>query len=399
MGSPPAAIADQDVSDPLPELLEGLNVCMLVTNDVSRDTRVRREARALMDAGAAVTIVGVGDHSANPGGLDIRLVSSAVASNARMRLLRVAANVLSAWRFERRMLRAAKTVAADVYHCHDLDTLGAGYHAARGRRAALVYDSHELCLEDAGVADDWRYPLLVRVERRICPVANLVITVNDAIAGELARRYGISRPLVLFNGPDRCAVATPSQRPLRVFFQGSFSEGRGLPEIIEAMASLRGFVHLTLQGYGALESWLHNRVSELGLRDSVSVVPACAPEDTARDAAGYDVGVVGSTIEVLSVHLASPNKLFSYLGGGLALAVPDLPVMRGIVEEYHCGMVIDQMTPTAIAEALRWLADHPEDVARMKQGAVRACAEFSWENQAAKLVNAYAQMIKQGNHQ
>jgi len=89
------------------------------------------------------------------------------------------------------------------------------------------------------VTADWRYPLLARIERQECPRADIVITVNEAIAEELARRYRVE-PLVIFNGPDRCAGASPAGVPLRVLFQGSYSEGRALPELIEAMAQLRG---------------------------------------------------------------------------------------------------------------------------------------------------------------
>jgi len=220
-------VRGQDVCIPLPLMLDGISVCMLVTNDVSRDTRVRREARALMDAGATVTIVGMGELGVRDDEYDVRLIAPPRVSNAPIRIQRVLANVSASFRFQRLMLDTAREVGADVYHCNDLDTLWAGSRAARHRDAAVVYDSHELYLEDAGVTADWRYPLLARIERQECPRADIVITVNEAIAEELARRYRVE-PLVIFNGPDRCAGASPAGVPLRVLFQGSYSEGRAL---------------------------------------------------------------------------------------------------------------------------------------------------------------------------
>lgn len=370
---------------------------MLVTNDVSRDTRVRREARALMDAGASVTIIGVGDGSpVNPGELDIRLVKPASASAHRIRPVRIAANVMRTLRFERSMSAVASGLHADIYHCNDLDTLAAGARAAFRVGARLVYDSHELFLEDEGTVAHWQRPLWVRAERRWLPRADLVITVNDSIAEELAIRYGVETPMVVFNGPAQCAGAGPAATPLRLFFQGSYTEGRALPELIEAMAHVRDVATLALQGYGPLEASLRARVGELGLENVVTFVPACAPEDTAKESSGYDVGVVGSTMVQRNSQLASPNKLFSYLGGALALLIPDLPVMRSVVERYDCGLIVPEMNPQALADAIHWMAEHPETVARMKKGAAGACSEFSWVSQARKLVDAYAQLLDRG---
>ena len=378
--------------------LDGATVCMLVTNDVSRDTRVRREARALMDAGAAVTIIGVGEGDLlNSGDLDIRLLKPARASTHRLRPVRIATNVMRTLRFERLMSVVASRLRADIYHCNDLDTLAAGARAASRAGARLVYDSHELFLEGEDTFRHWQRPRWARTERRWLPRADLVITVNDLIAEELAARYHAETPVVVFNGPGDCSVTSgPVSTPLRLFFQGSFTEGRALPELIEAMAQVRDVATLSLQGYGPLEALARGLVAQLKLDDVVEFVPPCAPEDTALASAGYDVGIVGAEGSCTSYYLQSPNKLFSYLGGALALLIPDLPVMRGVVERYDCGLIVPEMNPQTLADAIRWMAEHPGDVHRMKQGAVRACAEYSWEMQAKKLVDAYAQMLGRG---
>lgn len=368
---------------------------MLVTNDVSRDTRVRREARALMDAGAAVTIIGVGEGDLlNSGDLDIRLLKPARASTHRLRPVRIATNVMRTLRFERLMSVVASRLRADIYHCNDLDTLAAGARAASRAGARLVYDSHELFLEGEDTFRHWQRPRWARTERRWLPRADLVITVNDLIAEELAARYHTEKPVVVFNGPGDCSVTSGTvSTPLRLFFQGSFTEGRALPELIEAMAQVRDVACLSLQGYGPLEASLRARVGQLDLEAVVTFVPPCAPEDTSKESSGYDVGVVGSTMAQRNAQLASPNKLFSYLGGALALLIPDLPVMRSVVERYDCGLIVPEMNPQTLADAIRWMAEHPGDVHRMKQGAAGACVEFSWDNQAKKLVGAYAQIV------
>lgn len=385
------------MNHPLSWNLSGIRICMLVTNDVSRDTRVRREARALMDAGASVIIIGVGGQGTSDGDLDIRLVSPPAASTASARLVRVAVNIVRTWRFDRRMMRAALMAGADVYHSHDLDTLWAGYHAARRHRAALVYDSHELYLEDAGMAGHWRRPLLARLERRLAPRAHLVITVNDAIADELARRYGIAVPTVVMNGPDRCASAQPVHTPLRVLFQGSYSPGRGVEELVTSMRTTGSIARLTLQGFGVLEGELRRLVRELALEDVVTFTEPCGPDDTASEAARHDVGVVGFTDNALNSRLASPNKFFAYLGGALAVIVPDVPVMSEIVKTNGCGIVVSETSASRIAEAVKWMAEHPAELYRMKQSAARVCAGCGWAQQSENLVSAYGAMLERSH--
>ena len=41
--------------------LAGLRVCMLVSNNIEKDARVRKEAESLAKFGALVTVIGIGD--------------------------------------------------------------------------------------------------------------------------------------------------------------------------------------------------------------------------------------------------------------------------------------------------------------------------------------------------
>jgi len=77
-----------------------------------------------MDAGATVTIVGMGELGVQDDEYDVRLIAPPRVSNAPIRIQRVLANVSASFRFQRLMLDTAREVGADVYHCNDLDTSG-----------------------------------------------------------------------------------------------------------------------------------------------------------------------------------------------------------------------------------------------------------------------------------
>lgn len=372
--------------------LGGLSVCMLVTNDVVRDARVLKEARTLSAAGAVVIVVGVGEVAdaalaAEP--FATVLVRPQRSSSYRSRVRRVAVNLREERGFDRRLEEAAVLAGALIIHANDLDTLRAASRAARRTGAALVYDAHELSTE-GGNYNWWRKPLMERRERRLIRTADAAVTVNPFIARELAARYGVEEPRVVYNGStDRVTEAAPVHEPVRLFFQGKFHGDRNLEELVEAMTFLRGRATLTLQGWSGIESRLHGLVDELQLEETVRFVPPCSPAGVVASASEYDVGIINHRPVSMNHRFSSPNKLFDYLSAGLAIAASDLPVFALVLAETGAGITFEPCGAEQTARALGDLVEYPERIAAMKQNAVSTCARYSWEAQAEVLLGTY----------
>ena len=71
----------------------------------------------------------------------------------------------------------------DVVHCHDLDTLFAGWVIARRQRAKLVYDAHE-CYPAmfAGHGGQLMPRLLETVDRTLAKRVDALITIGQLLA-------------------------------------------------------------------------------------------------------------------------------------------------------------------------------------------------------------------------
>jgi glycosyltransferase involved in cell wall biosynthesis len=373
--------------------LDGLRICMLVTNDVSRDARVQKEAETAASVGAEVIVIGVGrsDCRWEPFGYEVRLVEPFRASSAHSRLVRILQNMLRMHRFDRRIAEIARAYEPHIVHANDLDTLRAGVRAARGG-AKVVYDAHEIYTEF--VNNRWKW-ILGRRERRLLRRADGVIAVNRAVAEWLREHRHLSElPAVVMNGPTYCSAgSTVNDGPLRMLFQGQFFRDRNIEAAVRCMPGLRGRAVLTLQGWGETEKDLRRLVTDLEVEDIVTFLPPCTPSETVDYASQNDVGLITYRPLHLNLYLSSPNKLFDYLGAGLAVVAPPLPVLREILEGSGSGVVFEHEGAPSLCQVLDQLASDRERVEALKANAVEACHRYSWASQANCLLGVYLRVL------
>ncbi len=377
--------------------MSSLDVAMLLHKSVVHDSRVRREARALAEAGHRVTVIELDADAA--GTLDgFRRVSAAPPAWFRhalpFQLYRAAFLAGFLWRLLR--------MRPDVVHAHDAAMLLPGLIAAKLTGARLVYDSHELA---TGVPyRDRGWALFVRaVERIAVPRAALVITVTDGIAGRIATLYGLpDRPVVVRNV---CDLPRPQMEgsPLRdrlgisgeplVLHQGAAAPARGCEVLIDAVATLDD-VHLAFLGTGDLgfDDALADRAAARGLAERVHFLDSVAPEfllELTRDA---DVGVTLLQDTCENHRLALPNKLFEYVAAGVPVVASALPEIVRIVDGLGIGWIVDPADPVQLAVALRRGLGARGDE-EMSRRLVAADADLSWTAESRRLVEAYAVVV------
>ena len=51
--------------------------------------------------------------------------------------------------------------------------------------------------------------------------------------------------------------------------------------------------------------------------------------------------------------------MFEYMAVGLPVIASDFPLLRSIIEEYDCGLLVDPQDPDAISKAIQYLYDNP----------------------------------------
>lgn len=291
----------------------------------------------------------------------------------------------------------------DVWHAHDFTAILALALAGLPGRVPLVYDSHELYMELGSAA---RMPGLMRrglaaIERRMARRALGVITVNQAVAAELSRRYGVD-PVVVLNCPPFTEVDRPGRLRAAlglgnrqvILYHGAVSEGRGIELTVEALGHLPSSVAFVVLGNGALVPWLREQQARPELADRLLLHPAVPLAELLSWIVDADLGLSLIAPTELNFVLSTPNKLFECITAGVPVLASDFPEMRRIVVGEGIGDVCDPTDPLGIAEAIGRLLGAPERLAAMR-ARERSVARttYNWDAQAASLVALYRRVL------
>ena len=82
--------------------------------------------------------------------------------------------------------------------------------------------------------------------------------------------------------------------------------------------------------------------------------------------------------------------MFEYMAAGLPVVSSDFPLWKDIVQKSACGLCVDPLNTTAIAEAINYILTHPEEAKEMGENGKRAVLEhYNWHNEEQKLLAIY----------
>lgn len=380
-------------------------VAMLVINAFSHDTRVRKEAKALHQAGYGVRVFALHGE---------RLPKKEVVDGYQVERIQVRSRGWGIWliirlikylEFSIRAVYHIMRFQPSVIHAHDVSALIPAYVASRLRGAPLIYDAHELWAERHSrlLGNRWLRLLVVRIERALARRADRIVTVNASLSNYLAKEYRVQAPVVLMHSQEYVAVQQSDilreefgiPRSLRiVVYAGAFLPGRGLEVLIEAAPYLDRSV-IVLMGPNHMDEELSRLIQERGLQERVFLRKPVPPQEVNRYVASADVGVVPTQKVDLSYYYGLGNKVFHYLMAGIPVAMSDHPEKRHIVKTYGVGTVFDETNPRDIAEQINGLL---ADEVRYREmcGQAREISRdvFNWQIESRKLLEMYDEVLQ-----
>jgi glycosyltransferase involved in cell wall biosynthesis len=297
---------------------------------------------------------------------------------------------------DRRMVAVGLRTGADVFHCHDLNTLAVGVRCKARTKALLVYDSHELQTERNRMTAKARQRA-IREEGSGIAHADAMIVASPSWIAWNRELYGHlpDRTVTLINVPEvttidpskdlRTELRIPDEDAI-VIYQGSIQENRGIEPAIDAVASLEG-VCLVVIGYGYHRPALEATVRQRGMADRVRFFGPVPNDELISWSASADVGLANIVNSSVSYHTSLPNKLFEYVMARIPVVGSDSPEIGRIVTECSIGEVCDADDPDALAAAITRIL---EDPTRYTDGLEAAALRYNWEVEQRTLLDLYA---------
>jgi len=229
---------------------------------------------------------------------------------------------------------------------------------------------------------------MMRTQLRL---ASAVITVTSQLAEWVKRESGATQVFVIPNGvtvelfkPGAALYSGLSLPEKFVVFFGALAPWQGIEAMLEAVEQPEwpSDVKLVILGDGA-----EREKVERAARDGKEVVYLgtvpyrAVPGIVAKAIAGLSpqnsLGDRGSTG-------LFPLKVLETLACGVPIILTDFPGIAEIVKKAGCGIVIPPEDPRSLAQAVRYLYEHPEERARMGRiGRELVVEEHSWDSRAA----------------
>ena len=368
-----------------------MRVAHLTAVHPADDVRIfAKECRTLADAGYDVHLVAPAPADAVIEGVRLHAVGGAGAG----RLRRMTGTVLAVY-------RKARELDADVYHVHDPElTPVALLLRMRGRR--VIYDSHEH-LPQQVLTKPWipaplRRPLALIVdvaERTASRFMSAVVTAEPYVR----RRFEGRAPAVVTVNNYPRIEEFPSvdgdwpRRETAVAYAGSITELRGAREMIEAIANTDATLLLA------------GRFSPPGLEPELSKEPGWRQVEFVGQVTRAELAALLARARAGLVVLhrvpnyleANPTKMFEYMSAGIPVIASDFPAWSSIVNRHGCGLCVDPSSPEAIAEAIEWILEHPDEAQRMGASGRRAVQElYNWDAERDTLLGLYEQLVGPG---
>lgn len=398
------------------------HVCIVSPGSLASNPRVLKEASALKDAGYSVTTV-VCDYAEALRAADDDLVGRVPWKVVRVPRAKAERPFGTAWSAVARALdgvglsvplavaaaayggpaaalrTAAESVPADLYIAHYIVALPAAEAAARRHGGMLAFDAEDYHAGEggAGHAEPFRMKMVRRIEGMILPHCCYVTAASPLIAKAYETAYDVLPTTILNAFPLSMAPETPvreNSNGLRAYwFSQTVGLDRGLQAFMQAMALTHTVIELDIRGG---DRWGHGETlmalaRRLGIGDRVRLLPLAPPEQMARLAAAYDLGLSLETETSESRRLCLTNKIFTYLLAGIPVMMSDTPAQSALAGDLaQAAAVVSIASPEAMAATLDRLAA-PAELAIAKSAAWRLGRErYNWDREKVALLETVA---------
>lgn len=359
-----------------------MRITFTVTNDLSQDQRMNRICSSLSGAGYDVTLIG----RKRPHSLPLKerdyKQKRLYCFFEKGKLFYLEYNV--------RLFFFLFFKKTDVYGAIDLDTILPNFYAAKFRSRQITYDAHEYFsqLEEV-MARPITKAIWKWVERQTVPNIKYQYTVSNGYKKLFEKEYPARFEII------RNATVLQELKPIKkeekyILYQGAVNYGRGLEELIDAMAMID--CKLIICGVGDVLDPLKHKVKELNIYDKVEFKGFVEPEELRKYTLQATVGITLFSNEGLSNQYSLANRFFDYMHAAVPQIAMNYPEYIEFNKENEIAFLIERLDSNSIASAINKLLEDREYYARLANNCLVAREKNCWQEEEKKLVKIYQEI-------
>ncbi len=273
----------------------------------------------------------------------------------------------------------------------DLDTILPCLLVSRIKKITRIYDAHELfCEMKEVVTRPAVYRMWKKIEKYTVPKFKNGYTVSSPIVEEFKKMYDVNYEVVR-NVPLLNEIERKPSAEKFILYQGSVNEGRSFETLIPAMKNVNA--KLIICGDGNFMEKAKDLVKENNLEQKIIFKGMIAPDELKKYTQGAYIGVTLFENTGMSNYYSLGNRFFDYIQAGLPQVCVNYPAYKEINDEYQIGLLIDDLTPETIANALNNLLAYDVLYEELQRNCMKAREIFNWQKEEQKLVHFYNRLF------
>ena len=367
-----------------------MKICDVVSNSVWYDPRVRKQIVEYMSNDVEIVCVGLKDTRFDEDkvkNIPCDVVFADIDEKYKKKLSKIGV-LLKEFNRVKKMRKAIIAQKPQIIHTNDLDTLTASCQAAKKLGCRVVYDSHEICVENHNMKGIYK-KLNALCEKVFIKRIDKMVCVSHAAADYFVNKYDIEKPMVITNCSLKAekVVSSEKNEGFEILNHGVYYGGRGYDIIVEASALLKDYpgIKIALRGFGSMEEELRARADELG-GENVIFYPPVLVNELIPYASKSKVGVAITENTCINFELSVSNKIFEYASAGLPVIMSDIPEHRYLNEKYNFGIILKENTPQCFAEAAIKLYTDKDFYDMCAANTNKLSEDVNWETELSRLV-------------
>jgi glycosyltransferase involved in cell wall biosynthesis len=350
-----------------------------VTTDLTYDQRMIRICTSLANAGYAATLVGRKLKSSLP-------LTAQPFVQKRINCFFEKGKLFYA-EYNIRLFFYLLFKKMDGICAIDLDSILPCYFISKIKKIKRVYDAHELFCEMKEIATrPGIYKVWKKIERFTVPKFTMGYTVNQPIADEFKKMYGVQYEVI-----RNIALLRPIEPPIKkekfILYQGAVNEGRSFETLIPAMKYVN--CKLIICGDGNFMQQAQQLVNENNLQDKVIFKGKIKPDELRAITQQAYIGITLFDDKGLSNYYSLANRFFDYLHAGIPQLCVNYPVYKEINSQLPIAVLVDDISAKNLAGQLNNLLANEVVYDNLRQNCLKVREILNWQEEEKKLISFY----------